>query len=163
MSDKTLVTQPPTGLQRWFFRAPIMLYRIGLGGLMGGRFLLINHIGRKSGKKRQAVVEVVAHDNASGVYYVASGWGHKSQWFQNLQANPDVTIQVGWKKIDVTAEVVTPETGADVLKQYRENHEFAARELSKRMGIDMADADTDTLKDIVSDKLPVVAFHPSNP
>lgn len=41
--------KPPTGLSRILFRAPIWLYRRGLGWLLGKRFLLINHIGWKSG------------------------------------------------------------------------------------------------------------------
>ena len=48
--------KPVTGLKRIMFRAPIFLYRIGLGGLLGKRFLLLNHIGRKT------VMEVVNHD-----------------------------------------------------------------------------------------------------
>ena len=50
---------PPTGLRRRLWRLPIRLYRIGLGPLMGRRIMLLTHIGRLSGKQRQAVIEVL--------------------------------------------------------------------------------------------------------
>lgn len=47
---------PRTRMQRALFRAPILLDRLGLGGLLGHRFLLLTHTGRP----RQVVLEVVA-------------------------------------------------------------------------------------------------------
>ncbi|MEO2169431.1 MAG: hypothetical protein ABGY42_15180 [bacterium] len=46
--------RPPIGLKRLFFRLPIRLYQLRLGRLLGGRFVLLHHIGRKSGLARQA-------------------------------------------------------------------------------------------------------------
>ena len=40
-----LARPPRTRLRRALFRAPIWLYRLGLGGLLGGRFLLLTHTG----------------------------------------------------------------------------------------------------------------------
>ena len=57
--------EPPRGWKAKLWRAPIWFYRIGLGGLFGKRFLLLNHIGRVSGQIRQAVVEVVNFDRAT--------------------------------------------------------------------------------------------------
>ena len=50
-----LARPPRTRLRRALFRAPIWLYRLGLGGLLGGRFLLLTHTGRTSGRPRQVV------------------------------------------------------------------------------------------------------------
>ena len=47
--------QPPSGVSRALFRAPIYLYRLGLGWLFGKRILLLNHIGRVSGTQRQVI------------------------------------------------------------------------------------------------------------
>ncbi len=57
------------------FRLPSQLYRIGLGGIFRGRILVLNHIGRVTGKRSQAVLEVVRHDD-DGSYLIASGWSH---------------------------------------------------------------------------------------
>jgi F420H(2)-dependent quinone reductase len=76
------------------------LYR-ATSGLVGHRFpgapptLLLNHVGAKSGKPRTSPL-VYARDGEN-VVVVASKGGHPRNpaWFHNLQANPDLTIQVG--------------------------------------------------------------------
>lgn len=126
---------PPTGALRLFLRMPIFLYRVGLGGLLGGRFLLLNHIGRKSGLPRQAVVEVVRHDPATGSYIIASGFGEKSDWLRNLRATPDVMIQVGRRKLAVRAERLTVEAGSTEMADYARRYPVAARTLARSMGM----------------------------
>lgn len=56
----------PTGVRRMLYRLPVWLYRARLGVLLGTRFVLINHVGRKTGRWRQVVVEVVDRDPATG-------------------------------------------------------------------------------------------------
>lgn len=155
----SLVSQAPTGFRRWLFRLPITLYRLRLGGVLGERFMLINHIGRKSGSVRQVVVEVVAHDTSADCYYAVSGWGYKSQWYQNLMAQPNITIQVGWRSLAVHAEQVPPTQGSEILSAYRQRHPRAARELGKVMAVDF-DSRHDELAQIIKERLPVIAFCP---
>jgi hypothetical protein len=58
----------PGALLRWFFRAPVMLYRIGLGRLMFGQVMLTT-VGRKSGQPRRAVVDLLKHRHLSPELY----------------------------------------------------------------------------------------------
>jgi deazaflavin-dependent oxidoreductase (nitroreductase family) len=104
MVTKTKDVQPPRGLARLAWRAPIWLYRLRLGGLLGERFLLLNHIGRRSGRPRQAVLEVMYRDGGGGAYFVASGFGERSDWYRNVMVHPDVTIQVGRRRMATRAE-----------------------------------------------------------
>ncbi|MCC6453886.1 MAG: nitroreductase family deazaflavin-dependent oxidoreductase [Caldilineaceae bacterium] len=157
-----LLTNPPSGILRWFLRAPIQLYRLGLGSVLGGRFLLLNHTGRKSGQAHQAVVEVVAHDRATDTYYIASGWGYKANWYKNLLASPTVTIQVGRRKLSVRAETLSPEAGAQILLNYRVRHPFAARELSRLIGLDIYSGPPEKLDEVVRESLPMIALRPRN-
>jgi deazaflavin-dependent oxidoreductase (nitroreductase family) len=161
MSEKApSVKRPSSGLKRWLFRAPIWLYRIGLGGLMTKRMVLLNHIGRKSGKTRQAVVEVAKHDKDSDAYYVASGWGAKSDWYRNLLANPGITIQVGWRKMKVTAVSLTPEQSGEAMVEYAHNYPTAAKVLSKRLlGYEVDGTDEDYYA-LGRDAVPFVALRP---
>jgi deazaflavin-dependent oxidoreductase (nitroreductase family) len=82
---------------RWLVRAPIVLYRARLGFLFGSRLLLLEHIGRKSGARRYALLEVVGHSRP-GTYMVASGFGARAQWYRNIQVNPRVRVSVGSHK-----------------------------------------------------------------
>ncbi|HEU5434459.1 MAG TPA: hypothetical protein VFU81_22495, partial [Thermomicrobiales bacterium] len=56
---------PPAGVTRLLARAPIWLYRLHLGRLLGHHALVLTHRGRKSGKARQAILEVVRYDPAT--------------------------------------------------------------------------------------------------
>lgn len=74
------LTRPPrTRAQRAVARAPIWLYRLGLGGLLGHRLVLLTHTGRTTGRARQVMLEIVGRDEESGGYLIASGYGTRSQ------------------------------------------------------------------------------------
>ena len=94
----------PRGLARLAFRLPIWLYRLHLGWLLGGRLLLLTHIGRKSGLPRQAVIEVVRHDRATDTYIIASGFGAQVDWLRNIQKHPNVVVQTGRQRLEVVAK-----------------------------------------------------------
>lgn len=126
--------KPPTGAARWFFRLPIQLYRIHLGGLMGDRFLLLNHLGRSSGILRQAVVEVVRHDDQTDCYVIGSGFGEKSQWYQNLMAHPDASVVAGRRELPIHAARLSPEEGEAEMLDYARRHPKSAQKLSGYMG-----------------------------
>lgn len=121
----------PTGWKRWMFRAPIGLYRIGLGFLLGKRFVMIEHIGRKSGETRRTVLEVVVND--PDAVYVAAGWGAKAQWLQNVRANPNVVFHLGSTKHRCVAEMMTPERAGELLQRYAEDHPKILHELASFM------------------------------
>jgi deazaflavin-dependent oxidoreductase (nitroreductase family) len=109
---------PPKGLLLVAYRLPVYFYRLGLGGLLGGRFVLINHVGRKTGFSRQAVVEVVEGDEATGCVTVVAGYGPQTQWYRNLKAHPETTIQIGRQTYQVLAEFITPEEGEGIIVRY---------------------------------------------
>lgn len=80
MPTKIKNTHHPHGMVRLGFRLPIWLFRLHLGWLLGGRFLLLTHKGRTSGKLHQTVLEVLQHDQIHDTYAVFSGWGEQSDW-----------------------------------------------------------------------------------
>jgi deazaflavin-dependent oxidoreductase (nitroreductase family) len=148
---------PPRGWKAWLWRAPIWFYRLGLGGLFGKRFLLLNHIGRKSGQSRQAVIEVVKIDSENNIYYSVSGFGEKAQWFQNIMYKPQVNIQVGSKKMEAQAERLSLEDGEAILQEYAREHPIALRELSKILNLPY-DGSQKSVSEMAK-VLPVIAFH----
>jgi deazaflavin-dependent oxidoreductase (nitroreductase family) len=116
----------PGMLGRLFFRAPIMLYRIGLGWLMPMQ-LLLTTVGRKSGQPRQAVVDVLRHDAATDTYYVASAYGAHSDWYRNLQANPAVCVQVRRRRFPARATTLPQEEGERILLDFWRRHRLYSR------------------------------------
>ncbi len=128
---------PPRGLKAIPWRMPIWIYRFGLGGLMGRRFLLLTHQGRKSGLQRQTVLEVVKINPEKGGYFVVSGFGFRSHWYQNIKANPDVTIQVGNKRMKALAEQLDPEAASLLILEYSRKYPKALKALGKMIGYEI--------------------------
>lgn len=136
---------PQSKLQRWFFRAPIKLYQWRLGFLLGSRFLLIEHVGRKSGRVRQTVVEVVESEPSAGRYRVCSGYGDHSDWFKNLQQTPAVHITVGRTRMPVTARVLPPDEAGPLMLRYAERHPRLAKALVRACGYEVDGSPADWL------------------
>ena len=107
---------------RWFVRAPIALFRSGLGTLAGSRLLMLAHRGRTTGATRYVVLEVVDRP-APGSWVVVAGLGPRSQWYRNVVADPRVLVWTGRRRgVRATARVLPPEAGADLLRGYADRH-----------------------------------------
>jgi deazaflavin-dependent oxidoreductase (nitroreductase family) len=156
--SKSIVDKPPGKTLRLGLRLPIWLYRMRLGWLLGDRFLLLTHTGRKSGLLRQTVIEVVQHDQSSSAYYVVSGWGEKSDWYQNIRKTPGVSIQVGMRKHRAKAEFIDRQKAVGVLESYARLHPVAFRELTGLFLGERA-APGDDAPQRLAEKMPMVAFH----
>jgi deazaflavin-dependent oxidoreductase (nitroreductase family) len=92
-----------------------LLYRVSGGRIghtipgIGGRMLLLDHVGAKSGTKRTAPLLYIP--DGEDVVIVASkgGFPKHPAWYHNLMANPDTEVQVGTERRKVHARVATSE------------------------------------------------------
>ncbi|OBY30750.1 nitroreductase family deazaflavin-dependent oxidoreductase [Mycolicibacter kumamotonensis] len=118
---------------RRLMRAPTWLYRARLGGLLGGRLLMLEHIGRKTGSARRVVLEVLeaqGHPRAD-TYIVASGFGDRAQWFRNILVNPRVRVYAGSRSpAPATARVLDQGEADRVLGDYIQRHPRAWEQFS---------------------------------
>ena len=75
-----------------FYKAPLVQHRLGLGPLLRRffRVLVLTTRGRKSGRPRHTMLEHTWHN---GRAYIAPGWGERTLWYQNILADPRVTVQ----------------------------------------------------------------------
>jgi deazaflavin-dependent oxidoreductase (nitroreductase family) len=147
---------PPTGLRRVLWRLPIRLYRAGLGPLLGHRVMLLTHTGRVSGLPRRAVIEVVGKDGDG--YVAASGFGPRADWYRNVMANPDVTLQIGGKRVQATAAPIPAAEGGEIMARYAPRHPTAARKLCRLMGF-AVDGSIEDYRE-VGRHIPFVRFAP---
>lgn len=100
---------------RWAFKQfnhfMLLLWRLGLGNWgnptrWGGQVMVITHIGRKSGQRRRTPVNYAL---IQGDVYCTAGFGRISDWYRNIQTNPQVELWLpdGWWEgiaADVTDE-----------------------------------------------------------
>ena len=157
--SNSLMETPPSRILRILLRLPIWLYRLHLGWLLGDRFLLLQHTGRKSGRVRETVVEVVKHDPATGTYYVVSGWGSRSDWYLNIQKNPLVTIRVSGQRMSAHAAGIPLAEAADILKGYSERYPLAFRELTRMFLGERLPPGYEAGRRL-AERMPMVAFQP---
>ena len=107
---------------RRLVRAPIWLYRLRAGAVLGPRLLMLEHLGRVSGKPRYVVLEAVAHPDPD-TYVLASGFGSRAQWFRNVVAHPEVRVWTGSRAPRRgTARVLDQDAVDRVLTGYRSAH-----------------------------------------
>ena len=78
-----------------------------VGGDFEGKPLLILHsIGAKSGVERVNPLVYRAVDGGYAVFATKAGAPTNPDWFHNLVANPDVSVEVGADNVEVSARVL---------------------------------------------------------
>jgi deazaflavin-dependent oxidoreductase (nitroreductase family) len=154
------VAPPRRGPLRLLFRSPVWLYRVGLGALLGRRFLLLTHRGRSSGLPRRTVLEIVGRDDTSGGYLVASGYGQRAQWYRNITQDPRTTVQIGRRCWPATARPLSPEESGRALARYARRYPRAAKGLVRLCGyaVDGSEADFHALG---AEHIPLVSLDPA--
>ena len=100
------------GLYRWmrtFVPAMIRHYQKGL--VPSRVVVLLTTTGRKTGLPRVTPVQYEVFD---GAYYIGSARGAQADWYRNIQACPEVEIQIGGRRQRCVAEPVSdPQRIAD--------------------------------------------------
>jgi deazaflavin-dependent oxidoreductase (nitroreductase family) len=83
-------------------------------GRVGGMFegmplLLLHHTGARSGTSRINPLAYLSDGERYVVFASKAGAPTNPDWYHNLKAQPDVTIEVGTKKTDAVAHEATGE------------------------------------------------------
>ncbi len=114
---------PPPGTFRAkvvnaFTNANVMLYRRSGGRLgntvKGAPVLLLDHVGRKSGRAR--IAPLLYMNDGEDLVIVASRGGSDAMpaWWLNLQASPTTTVQIGTERRRVLAREASAEEKAQL-------------------------------------------------
>lgn len=75
----------------------------------GSTLLLLHHVGAKSGKDRINPLVYNRDGDRYVIFASKAGAPTNPDWYHNLKAHPDVTIEVGTDTIEVRAEEATGE------------------------------------------------------
>jgi len=89
MTPPQPIPYPDHPIIKKLYRLPNLVYRLGLDGLIGRYILILSTFGRKTGKIHRTPVEYFRHGNR---LFVISGFGTNPDWYQNLLADPHVSI-----------------------------------------------------------------------
>jgi deazaflavin-dependent oxidoreductase (nitroreductase family) len=108
------------------FKLPVILYRLSLGWLFGHRFLMLSHVGRKSGKVRQTILAVLSYDAASKEIKAVSAW-NASEWYKNIQVTPAISVETGLTRYAPLQRELSAEEIAQLFMDYCKDHPIFSR------------------------------------
>jgi deazaflavin-dependent oxidoreductase (nitroreductase family) len=147
----------------WYlFLAPVYLYRWQLGWLFGHRLLLLTHVGRRTGLRRQTVLEVVEYRKEGPEVVVVNGFGPESDWLRNIEAGPGEEVTVGSEHFAATHRFLGEEEAMRVIQGYEHRNRFIApivrRGLSWMLGWQYHGGEGNRRR--LVRQLPLLAFRP---
>ena len=120
---------------KYFGKFHALLYKAS-GGRYGDRMgwinvALIDNVGRKSGKKRTVPIACYPYRDSVVVSASNSGQERHPAWYLNMQANPQVTVQLGKERFAATAEEVPEEEREELWKTIVEINKHQGEYLEK--------------------------------
>ncbi len=124
--------QKPTGMFKHLLHAPVWVFRSRLGFLFGNRFVMLEHVGRRTGQTRYTPLEVVERN--ADAFTICSGTGPDADWYRNIRTKPAVALWVGSKRHAVEQRLLTSSEAATAFARYEAAHPKAAERLMELMG-----------------------------
>ncbi|HEY1677241.1 MAG TPA: nitroreductase family deazaflavin-dependent oxidoreductase [Candidatus Sulfotelmatobacter sp.] len=147
----------------WYlFRGPVRLYHWHLGWIFGHRCLLLTHFGRRTGLRRETVLEVVEYREKGPEVIVANGFGPNSDWVRNIEVRDEEEITVGLQHFRATHRFVPAEEALAVIRSYERRNRFIAplvrRGFSWLLGWGYTGSEADRRRLVM--QIPLIAFRP---
>ncbi|MGB9646449.1 MAG: nitroreductase family deazaflavin-dependent oxidoreductase [Stellaceae bacterium] len=150
------------GTLRRLFRAPVYLYRWNCGRLLGHRFLLLIHVGRRTGLRRHIVLEVIEYRKEGPEAVVMSAFGRNADWLRNIEATPRPEVLIGSQHFVAAHRFLDEEEAMRVISGYQRRNWFIAplirAVLSRLLGWHY-DGSENARRRLVA-QLPLIAFRP---
>jgi len=133
----------PRGLLKLFFKMPLYLHKVGIvwwiEKFTGAQWMLITTTGRKTGKPRQVMVDVMKYDKETDTYYVEAAYGARADWVRNIKANPVFHAQVGRRKFAARAAELPAEQAEEMLVAFYRSAPKYARAVMSLGGLKVKD------------------------
>ncbi len=121
----TEVPKPPKFMIP-IFKLPLILYQAKMGWIFGHRFMLLTHIGRKSGKVYRTVLAVLEFNPVTREIKAMSAWS-ACDWYLNLQVHPAIQVETGFTRYAPAQRTLTAEEIATLFINYRNTHPVFSR------------------------------------
>ena len=157
-----MAARRPSGTLRRLLRAPAYLYRWRSGWLFGHRFLLLVHLGRRSGRRHCTVLEIVEYRRERREAVVISAFGSSADWLRNIEAAPHPEVMIGSQRFIAVHRRLAADEAERVLAGYERRNRLAApiirAVLSRLLGW-RYDGSAEHRRRIAA-QLPFIAFRP---
>lgn len=153
---------------RSVLRVPLWCERRGWHGLArvftrltGVEWIVLETVGRRSGRPHVVVLDVVGGTASGDCYYVQPAEGRRSQWLRNALAHPDVVIRTRTGRRPARARDASGAEGAAVVLAFIRGHPRYARLIVRWVGyVHSIDVPDDVLRRQLA-ATPVIALEPA--
>ena len=155
-----MLEKRPNSLLKFFFKTPLFMHKLGLGGwerLIGVQWMFLTTIGRKTGKRRETLVDVMDYDSATDTYFIEAAYGTRADWYKNIQAHPVFEAQVGRRKFNASAKELNSQDTGETLVQFFRKKPAYTRSVMAMVGLKFKDENE--LR-ALGDKLTLLAVTP---
>lgn len=153
----------PHGALKVALDSPRWLYHAHLGRLLGHRFLLLVHEGRRTHQLHETPLEVIHWDADRREAVVASGWGRKAQWLHNVEAGLAREVLIGAERFEPAVRELDVPEAMEMLQQYEDHNGLPKAVVRKVLSWLLGwtyDGSDDARRRAV-EQLPLVAFSPA--
>jgi deazaflavin-dependent oxidoreductase (nitroreductase family) len=125
--------QNPPAFMIPFMKMPLILYRLGLGWILGKRFMLLTHVGRRSEKVYRTILAVLRFDEKTQEIMVVSPWSG-SNWYRNIQTAPALEVETNRVHYAPEQRDMTSEEIAALFIQFRQQYPIFSRLVARIPG-----------------------------
>jgi hypothetical protein len=115
-------------------RMPLPAYRHGMGWMLGRTFIAFSHVGRKSGRRYEAVAMVLGYEGTTAEAFICAVWGPETDWYRNLRAGPCPRAWLGSDTFEPEVRFLTDREAIDIATRFRRQHPHRLRLMSRIMG-----------------------------
>jgi deazaflavin-dependent oxidoreductase (nitroreductase family) len=116
------------------FRLPLHLYRRGWGPLLGHTFLVLVHVGRKTGSPHETAAMTLGFDSTTNEATICSAWGPNADWVRNLRARPALRVQIGRESFVPEHRFLSDDEAFAAGIEFRRQHPWRLRLIAKVLG-----------------------------
>lgn len=148
------IQRPTKGFMKWFFKSPLIAWRMGHGFIFGRWILILTTTGRKSGLPRHTPLQFFGGRERK---YIISGWGEHADWYKNMLVYPNITIQSAYGVESVRGREVMDD------EEYRQTFQYCHRDPIMRWWMRYMDIPISEEAFLVhKDKFLIVTFEPTS-
>lgn len=152
----------PDPIRRFLYRLPLHLESLGVdrlaAWLTGVEWIVLETVGRRTGRPHVVVLDVLHHDPQRDVYYVQPAYGARADWVRNALHAPEVRARVGARRVRARARDATGREGAEAMLRLVRAHPWYARAVAFFVGHvhGLGRPDAELLPDL--ERLPTLAL-----
>jgi len=119
------VSQRLGPVARRLLRAPARLYDWHAGWLLGPRFVRLTHIGRRTGRPYQTILETIGTDQEVGELLVLVGMGRSADWYRNIQERPALELATMRRRFRPVHRLLEEREAVLALAEYERRNRWA--------------------------------------